>query len=128
MINKAVIDVARTYHVLANLYLPKILYHLDNTVPLLAGYVTDSDYQRYRIFDEKFNVMVSGYIPASESPDLKARARPKFSKVDLAVTMLLAPSPQGHANCTKRRLTILVLALRCMPSALSSAVLKAQRE
>ncbi len=83
MINKAVIDVARTYHVLANLYLPKILYHLDNTVPLLAGYVTDSDYQRYRIFDEKFNIMVSGYIPASESPDLKARARPKFSKVDL---------------------------------------------
>lgn len=81
MINKAVIDVARTYHVLANLYLPKTLYHLDNTVPLLAGYVTDSEYQR---FDEKFNVMVSGYIPASESPELKARARSKFSKVDLA--------------------------------------------
>ena len=52
---KAVIDVARTYHVLANLHFPKTLYHLNNTVPLLAGHVTDSEYQRYLVLYEEFN-------------------------------------------------------------------------
>lgn len=49
---KAVIDVARTYQVLANLHFPKTLYHLNNTVPLLAGH---SEYQRYLVLYEEFN-------------------------------------------------------------------------
>ena len=56
MINeRAVIDVARTYHMLANLHFPKTLYHLNKTVLFLAGHVTHSEYQRYLALDEEFN-------------------------------------------------------------------------
>ena len=75
MINKAVIDVARTYHVLANQHFPK-------TVPLLAGHITDSEYQRYVMFDEEFNGV--RLHTSVERPELKAKARPGSSKVDLA--------------------------------------------
>ena len=54
---KAVINVVRTYHVLANLHFPKTLYHLTKTVLFLAGHVTHSEYQRYLALneDEEFN-------------------------------------------------------------------------
>ncbi len=52
---KAVINVVRTYHVLANLHFPKTLYHLTKTVLFLAGHVTHSEYQRYLALNEEFN-------------------------------------------------------------------------
>ena len=54
---KAVINVVRTYHVLANLHFPKTLYHLTKTVLFLARHITHSEYQRYLVLneDEEFN-------------------------------------------------------------------------
>ncbi len=54
---KAVMNVATTYHVLANLHFPKTLriHHLNNTVPWLARHVTDNECRKEFVFDDEFN-------------------------------------------------------------------------
>ncbi len=46
--SKAVMNVATTYHVLANLHFPRTLriHHLNNTLPWLARHVTDNEYRK----------------------------------------------------------------------------------
>ncbi|SJL13801.1 uncharacterized protein ARMOST_17249 [Armillaria ostoyae] len=98
---KAVIDVARTYHVLANLPFPKTLYHLNNTVPLLTGHVTDSE---YLALDEEFNGVRLHTSIGKSRVEGKGEAGVFESQ---SSTTRVRKSHQTHAE------HFLVLALRC---------------
>ncbi|PBK84318.1 hypothetical protein ARMGADRAFT_1037245 [Armillaria gallica] len=92
MLEKAVINVARTYHMLASLHFPKTLYHLTKTYflslskPLLSK--TWANWALRQLTQPQAHQYST--IPALECPELKTKERLGFPKVDLA--------PQGLTN------------------------------